>query len=105
MLLKGTMSVLSTQRVAYFNGKIVPEREVVIPFRDRSFTKGDGVFDMTRSFNGHIFKIMEHCAVQPCGSVRASLVTVRSAGALPLAMAWTIRGDTSECCSPTSRSL
>ena len=60
MLLKGTMSVLSNQRVAYFNGKIVPEREVVIPFRDSSFTKGDGVFDMTRSFNGHIFKIKEH---------------------------------------------
>ena len=57
---KGTMSALSNQRVAYFNGKIVPEREVVIPFRDRSFTKGDGVFDMTRSFNGRIFKIREH---------------------------------------------
>jgi branched-chain amino acid aminotransferase len=54
------MSALSNQRVAYFNGKIVPEREVVIPFRDRSFTKGDGVFDMTRSFNGRIFKIQEH---------------------------------------------
>src|ERR1700730_2105278 len=54
------MSALSNQRVAYFNGKIVPEREVVFPFRDRSFTKGDGVFDMTRSFNGRIFKIQEH---------------------------------------------
>jgi branched-chain amino acid aminotransferase len=54
------MSALSNQRVAYFNGKIVPERDVVIPFRDRSFTKGDGVFDMTRSFNGRIFKIKEH---------------------------------------------
>ena len=54
------MNALSNQRVAYFNGKIVPEREVVIPFRDRSFTKGDGVFDMTRSFNGNIFKIKEH---------------------------------------------
>ena len=49
------MSALSNQRVAYFNGKIVPEREVVIPFRDRSFTKGDGVFVMTRSFNGRLF--------------------------------------------------
>ncbi len=28
------MSALSNQRVAYFNGKIVPEREVVIPFPD-----------------------------------------------------------------------
>src|SRR4029077_5070534 len=54
------MSALSNQRVAYFNGKIVPEREVVIPFRDRSFTKGGGGFGMTRSFNGRIFKIKEH---------------------------------------------
>ena len=34
------------------------------------------------------------CAAQPCGSARASVVTVRSAGALPLAMASTMRGDT-----------
>ena len=54
------MTALSNQRIAYFNGKYVPEREVVIPFRDRSFTRGDGVFDMTRSFNGRIFKIKEH---------------------------------------------
>jgi branched-chain amino acid aminotransferase len=54
------MTALSNQRIAYFNGKYVPEREVVIPFRDRSFTRGDGVFDMTRSFDGRIFKIKEH---------------------------------------------
>ncbi|HVM80140.1 MAG TPA: aminotransferase class IV [Stellaceae bacterium] len=54
------MTALSNQRIAYFNGKYVPEREVVIPFRDKSFTRGDGVFDMTRSFNGRIFKIKEH---------------------------------------------
>ena len=29
------------QRVAYFNGRIVPEREVVLPFRDRGFKYGD----------------------------------------------------------------
>ena len=40
------------QRVAYFNGKIVPEREVVIPFRDRGFKYGDAAFDMTRTFEG-----------------------------------------------------
>jgi len=50
------------QRVAYFNGKYVPEREVVIPFRDRGFKYGDAAFDMTRTFEGRIFKIEEHIA-------------------------------------------
>jgi branched-chain amino acid aminotransferase len=48
------------ERVAYFNGKIVPESQVLIPFRDRSFKYGDGVFDMTRTFGGRIFKLREH---------------------------------------------
>jgi len=48
------------ERVAYFNGKIVPESQVLVSFRDRSFKYGDGVFDMTRTFNGHIFKLKEH---------------------------------------------
>ncbi|HEY1796965.1 MAG TPA: aminotransferase class IV [Stellaceae bacterium] len=50
------------QRVAYFNGNYVPEREVVIPFRDRGFKYGDAAFDMTRTFGGRIFKIEEHVA-------------------------------------------
>ncbi len=48
------------ERVAYFNGNIVPESQVLIPFRDRSFKYGDGVFDMTRTFGGRIFKLKEH---------------------------------------------
>jgi len=47
------------QRVAYFNGRIVPEREVVIPFRDRGFKYGDAAFDMTRTFQGRPFKQAE----------------------------------------------
>jgi branched-chain amino acid aminotransferase len=54
------MTERSNQRTAYFNGRFVPEREVVVPFRDRSFTRGDGAFDMTRSFNGCGFKMKEH---------------------------------------------
>jgi len=50
----------NTERVAYFNGKIVPESQVLIPFRDRSFKYGDGVFDMTRTFDRRIFKLQEH---------------------------------------------
>src|SRR5262244_2622763 len=50
----------SMTRIAYFNGTFVPETEVVIPFRDRSFNRGDGCFDMTRTFDGRIFRLEEH---------------------------------------------
>jgi len=50
----------SGQRVAYFNGRIVPEREVRVPFRDRGFKFGDAVFDTTRTFGHRIFKLGEH---------------------------------------------
>ena len=51
---------LSNQRIAWFNGKFVPENEVMIPFRDRSWKYGDGAFDMTRTFNGTPFRLKEH---------------------------------------------
>lgn len=54
------MTDRSNTRVAYFNGKIVPEGQVLIPFRDRSFRLGDGCFDMTRTFDGRIFRLEEH---------------------------------------------
>jgi branched-chain amino acid aminotransferase len=47
-------------RIAYFNGRYVAETEVVVPFRDRSFNRGDGCFDMTRTFDGRIFRLEEH---------------------------------------------
>jgi branched-chain amino acid aminotransferase len=49
-----------TTRIAWFNGQLVPETDVVIPFRDRSFNRGDGCFDMTRTFNGQPFRVKEH---------------------------------------------
>lgn len=53
---------LANERVAWFNGRIVRESEVVIPFRDQGFLRGDAVFDMTRSFNGEPFRLAEHVA-------------------------------------------
>ena len=50
----------SKERVAYFNGSIVPERDVLVPFRDRGFKFGDAVFDTTRTFGHRIFKVAEH---------------------------------------------
>ena len=51
---------LGNERVAWFNGEIVRESEVLIPFRDQGFLRGDAVFDMTRSFNGKAFRVEEH---------------------------------------------
>ncbi len=54
------MPPTTRERVAYFNGRIVPESQVVVSFRDRSFKYGDGAFDMTRTFGHKIFKLKEH---------------------------------------------
>jgi branched-chain amino acid aminotransferase len=54
------MTALANERVAYFNGKIVPESDVLIPFRDRGFMAGDAAFDTARTFNHKIFKLKEH---------------------------------------------
>jgi branched-chain amino acid aminotransferase len=47
-------------RIAYFNGRFVPERDVLVPFRDRGFKYGDAVFDTTRTFGHRVFKLAEH---------------------------------------------
>ena len=49
-----------SERTVYFNGNYIPESQAKVPFRDRSFKYGDGVFDMTRTFGHKIFKIKEH---------------------------------------------
>jgi branched-chain amino acid aminotransferase len=54
------MPQLSNQRTAYFNGRYVPESQVVIPFRDRSVKNGDSAYDTTRTFSGRPFKLKEH---------------------------------------------
>ena len=55
-----TMTLLTNCRLAWFNGKFMPENQVLIPFRDRGWRYGDGAFDMTRTFNGHPFRLKEH---------------------------------------------
>ena len=50
----------TANRIAYFNGRYLPEREVLVPFRDRGFKYGDAVFDTTRTFGHRVFKLAEH---------------------------------------------
>src|SRR5436305_9341668 len=59
---EGSPMALANERVAWFNRRIVRESEVLIPFRDQGFLRGDAVFDMTRSFNGKAFRLAEHVA-------------------------------------------
>src|SRR5947207_14016079 len=54
------MTQLTNCRLAWFNGKFMPENQVLISFRDRSWRYGDGDFDMTRTFNGRPFRLKEH---------------------------------------------
>ena len=51
---------MSPERVAYVNGKIVPESQASVSIRDRGFLQGDAVFDTTRTFGGRIFRLDEH---------------------------------------------
>ena len=51
---------MANSRIAWFNGKFMPENEVLISFRDRSWKYGDGAFDMTRTFHGRAFRLKEH---------------------------------------------
>ncbi len=50
----------ASARIAYFNGRFLPEPEVLVPFRDRGFKYGDAVFDTTRTFGHRVFKLREH---------------------------------------------
>ena len=51
---------MNQERVAYVNGRIVPESEAQVSIRDRGFVQGDAVFDTTRTFGHKIFRLDEH---------------------------------------------
>ena len=57
---RATMTQPTHSRIAWFNGEYLPENQVLISFRDRSWKYGDGCFDMTRTFNGRAFRLKEH---------------------------------------------
>ena len=56
------MAHLANERVAYHNGKFLPESEVLISFRDRGFKFGEAVFDTARTISHKPFKLREHVA-------------------------------------------
>ena len=54
------MTTLANERIAYLDGAYLPESRVLLPFRDRGFLYGDGVFDTTRPFRHRPFRLAEH---------------------------------------------
>jgi branched-chain amino acid aminotransferase len=54
------MTTRPSERIAYYNGQLVPESQVRVPFRDRGFKYGDAVFDTTRTFAHRIFRLRDH---------------------------------------------
>jgi|TARA_Y100000294_G_scaffold53838_1_gene50747 branched-chain amino acid aminotransferase len=50
----------SKERLVYFNGKFLPERDAKVSIYDSALMFGDMVFEMTRSFNKKHFKLREH---------------------------------------------
>jgi len=53
---------MSQTRVAWFKGRLLPEAEVRVSFRDIGFQMGDGVFDTARTVAHKPFMFDEHIA-------------------------------------------
>tara|TARA_B100001057_G_scaffold498478_1_gene605583 strand:+ start:373 stop:1350 length:978 start_codon:yes stop_codon:yes gene_type:complete len=51
---------MNKNRLVYFNGKFVEEKEARVSIYDSALMFGDMVFEMTRSFNKKQFKLREH---------------------------------------------
>ena len=51
-----------TERVAYVNGRVVPESAATVSVFDRGFLVGHGVFERTRTFHGELFRLDDHLA-------------------------------------------
>lgn len=50
----------ANERVAYHNGRILPESQVLVSFRDRGFKYGEAVFDTARTVRHKPYKLEAH---------------------------------------------
>ena len=57
---KWEISAMPDEKVAYFNGEMMPADQVGISIYDRGFLYGDAVFDATRTFGGKTFRLDRH---------------------------------------------
>jgi len=52
--------MMKKENIVYFNGRFLPENEVIISPNDRGFMFADGTYDVLRSFSGKLFHGEEH---------------------------------------------
>ncbi len=50
------------EKVIYLNGEFVPESEARVSVLDWGFSGGDGVYEVTRTFGGKLFRLETHLA-------------------------------------------
>ena len=50
------------EKIVYLNGSFVPESEAKVSVLDSGFNAGDGIYDVTRSFDHKLFRLREHTA-------------------------------------------
>ena len=50
------------EKIVYLNGSFVPESEAKVSVFDAGFNAGDGVYDVTRTFAHHPFRLSDHTA-------------------------------------------
>jgi D-alanine transaminase len=46
--------------ISYFNDQFLPQEEISISPNDRGFVMGDGIYEVIRSYQGHLFQIDAH---------------------------------------------
>ena len=46
--------------IVFLNGNFLPEASAVVPFNDRGFLLGDGIFETVRVANGQPFRLAQH---------------------------------------------
>ena len=51
-----------TERVIYLNGDFVPESQAKVSVLDWGFSGGDGVYEVTRTYDGRLFRLEFHMA-------------------------------------------
>lgn len=50
------------EKIVYLNGSFVPESDAKVSVLDSGFNAGDGIYDVTRTFNHTPFRLREHTA-------------------------------------------
>ncbi|MFC1640206.1 aminotransferase class IV [Gemmatimonadota bacterium] len=54
------MKVMAMGSIVYYNGEFLPKEQVHVSPDDRGFLFGDGVYDVTLTYGGRLFRIDDH---------------------------------------------